>query len=208
MTAQNFGGKLPRPITKKGSVMRRALILFAVMLITPQPSGAQQTIKAEDGTTLMEEVLPAAPKHPAKDADTQSKVQQAYRNESEYLKRAQAEKLVPLSVDGTAGGAAPNAPGAIVVPAYIPFSTVNPPYSVSGETVTPFNIRDYSYGGTTQSFGAPMFVGGEMPNPYTQYQPLGGAPRVLGAPMTPLPLQMAPQQPVPGTTGTLPLQPE
>lgn len=123
----------------------------------------QTVIKGTNGEPMMWEVELAKPKETKEQKlDLQNKIEQAKQNEAEYLQQQKMQNVLPAQV-GT--------------PGFIPYSTVGPAYEISGTEWTPFRIRDYSYGGSSQSFGAPMFYGYEIPSPVFNYPtmfPLGG----------------------------------
>jgi hypothetical protein len=158
-------------------------------------------IKQESGDTLMWEVPEKNTKPKAVSPEEQQKIDQAVYNQASYMQQAAQQNILPPPSDGTAPGA--------ITPPFLPYSTVpGGPYNVSGSVMTPFNNRNYSYGGTSQSFGAPMFYGNEIPNPALAYPagyPLGGAP------VLPLMPQQRPAAGIPGTSATpvvpLPAQP-
>jgi hypothetical protein len=137
-------------------------------------------IKQLDGDPLLWEV-PSTEKKPKEvSPEEQRKINQALYNQGAYMQQAAQQNILPPPSDGTAPGA--------ITPPFLPYSTVpGGPYNVSGTEITPFNNRSYSYGGTSQSFGAPMFYGNEIPNPALAYPingfPQGTMPLINGGPI-------------------------
>lgn len=167
--------------------MRKLLPLLALSVATtagvaafadPAPTSSTApadtaVIKQPNGEALMWEVPAKQPSKPKPvSQEEQRKIDQAVYNEASYMQQAAQQNILPPPGDGTAPGA--------ITPPYLPYSTVpGGPYNFSGNSWTPFNNRSYSYGGNSQSFGAPMFYGNEIPNPALAYPagyPLGGAP--------------------------------
>lgn len=165
--------------------MRRILPVLSVLCLaisgafaqSEPPSSSDTTIiKQDDGNALMWEV-PAKVTPPSRAAkqDAQRIREQAQMNQAEIMQDVQSKNTLPPMDNGMA-------PGAMMSP-YVPFSTVpSPGFNVTGRTWTPFRVRDFSYGGTSQSFGAPMFSGVEVPTPMFGY-PTGGVPVQLPVPV-------------------------
>lgn len=149
----------------------------------PASPSDKPVIKQPDGNVLMWEVpaTPAKPKAPS--PEEQEKIDQAVYNEASYMQQAAQQNALPPLNDATTLGA--------VTPPFLPYSTVpGGSYDVSGSVTTPFVNRQYSYGGTSQSFGAPMFYGNEIPNPALAFPtgyPVGGAPLLPLIPQRPAP---------------------
>lgn len=113
---------------------------------------------------LFYEVPSTSSPSPQRITDEQRKIEQAEQNQREYLEDVRQKNVLPPLDTGYGGS-----------PAFVPYNPIYSPFLRRYPYAPGYPLfvpnTTYSYSGTVSNFGAPMFVGQEMPNPTMFYQP-------------------------------------